>query len=166
MQASHRAAIDLSRAQTPPHRRKATRAGAPSQEPGRPSVVRELGMYGRSLCGNREICGLAGAWSRHRSAWGRREADAHDARPAEVRLTYTSDEVGEQTWATGSGVDGAGGEDQGEREKATSEPDTELGNRHGARLKSSSFRPNRVRLNPCMFKEFRAYPNSQAPGPG
>jgi hypothetical protein len=40
-------------------RRKATRAGAPSQVPVRPGGVREPGMHVRSLHGNREICGLA-----------------------------------------------------------------------------------------------------------
>lgn len=39
-------------------RRKATRAGAPSQVPVRPSGVRDPGMHVRSLHGNREICGL------------------------------------------------------------------------------------------------------------
>ena len=35
--------------------RKATRAGAPSQVPARPSGVRDPGMHVRSLHGNREI---------------------------------------------------------------------------------------------------------------
>ena len=39
-------------------KRKATRAGAPSQAPARPGVVGEPGMCARSLRGNREISGL------------------------------------------------------------------------------------------------------------
>jgi hypothetical protein len=35
--------------------RKATHPGAPSRAPGRPGVVRDPGMCGRSLYGNREI---------------------------------------------------------------------------------------------------------------
>lgn len=38
--------------------RKATRAGAPSQVPARPSGVRDPGMHVRFLHGNREICEL------------------------------------------------------------------------------------------------------------
>lgn len=43
-------------APTPLLWRKATRAGAPSQVPARPSGVRDPGMHVRSLHGNREIC--------------------------------------------------------------------------------------------------------------
>jgi hypothetical protein len=39
--------------------RKATRAGAQSQAPVWPGVVRDPGMYGSSLHGNREISGSA-----------------------------------------------------------------------------------------------------------
>ena len=35
--------------------RKATRTGTPTRVPGRPGVVGDLGMCGRSLYGNREI---------------------------------------------------------------------------------------------------------------
>jgi hypothetical protein len=49
----------LLRVPTLSHRRKATRAGASSQAPARPGVVIDPGMHGRSLCGNREVSGLA-----------------------------------------------------------------------------------------------------------
>jgi hypothetical protein len=39
---------------------KATRKGALVRAPGRPGVVEDPGMRGRSLYGNREILGLAG----------------------------------------------------------------------------------------------------------
>ena len=41
--------------------RKATRSGAPSRAPGRPGVVGDPGMCGRSLYGNREISGRPAA---------------------------------------------------------------------------------------------------------
>ena len=40
-------------------KRKATRPGAPARVPVRPRVVRDPGMHGRSLHGNREISRLA-----------------------------------------------------------------------------------------------------------
>ena len=40
---------------TPCIRRKAARPGAPARAPGRPGVVRDPGMFRRSLRGNREI---------------------------------------------------------------------------------------------------------------
>ena len=54
---------------TPLLERKATRAGAPSQVPERPSGVRDPGMHVRSLHGNREICELTRGGSN--SAWAR-----------------------------------------------------------------------------------------------
>ena len=47
------------RVPTPYPWRKATRAGAPARVPDRPGVVRDPGMCGRSLCGNREISSVA-----------------------------------------------------------------------------------------------------------
>ena len=38
--------------------RKATRRGASARVPRRPGAVEDPGMYGRSLCGNREISSL------------------------------------------------------------------------------------------------------------
>lgn len=95
----------------------------------KPDVVGDPGMHGRSLRGNREISGLASAADARGSALGRRGADANDARFGEVRLLHTSEEVGEPTWATGRGVDGAKEGDQGEHGRVTREPDTEPGNR-------------------------------------
>ena len=62
---------------------KATRTGALLQAPGRPGVVGDPGMRGRSLYGNREISQSTTATSRvlHWSASGRRGAVADDARP-------------------------------------------------------------------------------------
>jgi hypothetical protein len=50
----------LSRAPTLYSERKATRTGAPMQVPGRPGVVGDPGMCGRSLDGNREVPRLTG----------------------------------------------------------------------------------------------------------
>lgn len=58
---------------------KATRPAALSQAVGRPGAVRDPSMHGRFLFGNREISSLAGGAS-HRSASGRRGAEAGDAR--------------------------------------------------------------------------------------
>ena len=54
-------------------------------------------MHGRSLHGNREISSLTvGSRTRRRPASGRRGAVADDVRAGEVRLTGSTDEVGEQ----------------------------------------------------------------------
>ncbi len=50
----------LSREPTLYSERKATRTGAITRAPGRPGVVVDPGMYGRSLRGNREISSLTG----------------------------------------------------------------------------------------------------------
>jgi len=50
----------LSRGPTLYSERKATRTGAIARAPGRPGVVVDPGMYGRSLRGNREISSLTG----------------------------------------------------------------------------------------------------------
>jgi hypothetical protein len=47
------------RAPTPYPWRKATRAGALMRVPDRPGVVRDPGMCGRSLSGNREVSSVA-----------------------------------------------------------------------------------------------------------
>ena len=75
-------------------------------------------MHARSLYGNREISSLTAAvpgWP----ASGRRRAVADDERTREVRLRHTSDEACEQGWATGCGVGGAKGGDQGEHGPTT-----------------------------------------------
>ena len=87
-------------------------------------------MHGRSLHGNREISRsdrwrAALGWS----ASGRRGAEADDARTGEVGLRHSSDEAGEQGRATGCGVGGAKGGDQGEHGRATHAPDAEPGKR-------------------------------------
>src|SRR5207245_3673228 len=107
------------RVPTPSDTRKATRRGALSQAPRRPGVVADPGMCRRSLYGNREVSWLTKAASRGWSASGRRGAEADDARPREVRLRHSSDEVAEQNRGTGSGGDGAKGGGRGEREPAT-----------------------------------------------
>src|SRR6266571_3391571 len=86
-------------------------------------------MCRHSLYGNREVSWLTKAASRDWSASGRRGAEADDARPREVRLRHSSDEVAEQNQGTGSGGDGAKGGGRGEREPATHAPDTEPGKR-------------------------------------
>ena len=48
-----------SRVPTPFTRRKAKWTGALLRASARPGVVKDPGMYGRSLCGNREISGPA-----------------------------------------------------------------------------------------------------------
>ena len=59
------------------------------------------------------------------SVSGRRGVEAADERAGEVRPLHSSDEAGEQTWATGCGVGGAKGEDRGEHRRATHVPDSE-----------------------------------------
>src|SRR6266498_2988446 len=81
-------------------------------------------MHARSLHGNREISRLAGG-STDRSASGRRGAVADGERTREVRLRHTSDEACEQGWATGCGVGGAKGGDQGEHGPTTHAPGAE-----------------------------------------
>src|SRR5450631_689340 len=82
-------------------------------------------MYVSSLRGNREIsCLTVGARMGWRPASGRRGAEADDARTGEVRLARISDEAGEQTRATGSGVGGAKAWGRRERGRATHVPDT------------------------------------------
>jgi hypothetical protein len=49
----------VSRVPTWSESRKATWTGASSRVPAQPGVVGDPGMCGRSLCGNREISGLA-----------------------------------------------------------------------------------------------------------
>ena len=61
----------LSRAPTGLPTWKATRLVASSRAAGRPGVVRDPSMHGRSLFGNREISSLAGGVARHRSVQGR-----------------------------------------------------------------------------------------------
>src|SRR6266566_5598578 len=87
-------------------------------------------MYGRSLCGNREISGSAiGPVGVGWSVAGRRGAVAADARPREVRLRHSSDEADEQSRATGGGAGGAKAGDQGERGSAKHAPGAEPGSR-------------------------------------
>ena len=95
----------------------------------RPGVVADPGMCRHSLSGNREVSWLTKAACRDWSASGRREAEADDARPREVRLRHSSGEVAEQNRGTGSGGDGAKDGGRGEREPATHAPDTEPGKR-------------------------------------
>jgi hypothetical protein len=61
----------LSRAPTGLPTWKATRHGASSRAAGRPGVVRDPSMHGRSLSGNREISLPTGGVAHHRSAQGR-----------------------------------------------------------------------------------------------
>src|SRR5882757_3836589 len=85
-------------------------------------------MYGRSLCGNREISRLTSRrvdWS----ASGRRGAIADDERTREVRLRHSSDEACEQGRETGCGAGGAKGGDQGEHGSISHAPGTEPGKR-------------------------------------
>jgi hypothetical protein len=63
------------------------------------------------------------------SASGRRGVEADEERAGEVRPLRSSDEAGEQTWATGCGGGGAKGEDRGEHGRATHAPDSEPGKR-------------------------------------
>jgi len=62
----------ISRAPTGLPTWKATRPVALSRAVGWSGVVRDPGMHGHSLFGNREISSLAGAVARRRSALGRR----------------------------------------------------------------------------------------------
>src|SRR5689334_21235681 len=86
-------------------------------------------MQVRSLHGNREISCLTASEVVERSASGRRGVEADEARAGEVRPLRSSNEAGEQTWATGCGTGGAKGEDRGEHERATQAPDSAPGAR-------------------------------------
>ena len=82
-------------------------------------------MHGRSLHGNREISSLTvGGWTRRRPASGRRGAEADDVRAGEVRLTGSTDEVGEQDGHARCGVDGGKRWDREECGNATHGPDS------------------------------------------
>ena len=72
--------------------------------------------------------GDLGSDQRASSGWpasGRRGAEADDARTREVRLRHSSDEACEQGRATGCGVGGAKGGDQGEHGPTAHATDTE-----------------------------------------
>jgi len=107
--------------------RKATRPGAPSRAPGRAGVVRDPGMCGSSLHGNREVPHLTARGGRPAS--GRRGAEADDARTREVGCRHSSREANEQSGAIRGGVGGAKGGGQGECGPAKHGPDAEPGNR-------------------------------------
>ena len=64
-----------------------------------------------------------------RSAPGRRGAVAGDARTGEVRPRHSSEEAGEQGWATSGGAGGAKGGGRGERGPAKHAPGSEPGKR-------------------------------------
>lgn len=104
--------------------RKATRMGALSRAPRRPHVVRDPGMHGRSLRGNREISRPAAAvrsGGPHREG---RKAEADDARTGEVGQVHSTKEVREQSRRGGRGADGGKAPAQGERQVAKHTPDT------------------------------------------
>src|ERR1019366_4018168 len=87
-------------------------------------------MHVRSLHGNREISSLTvGARMGWRPASGRRGAEADDVRAGEVRPSCISDEAGEQSRATGSGIGRAKARGRREHGKAAHVPDAEPGKR-------------------------------------
>src|SRR5262245_8382314 len=86
-------------------------------------------MCGSSLPGNREIPRLTRHIKQLWYASGRRGAVAGDVRTREVRLCHSSCEAGEQGRATGCGVGGAKGRDQGEGGTAKHAPGTGPGKR-------------------------------------
>src|SRR5712691_9274 len=105
-------------------------------------------MCRHSLYGNREVSWLTKAASRDWSASGRRGAEADDARPREVRLRHSSDEVAEQCRATGGGAGGAKGGNRGERGPAKHAPGAGPGKRvtgAGARTVSRKALPSNTR---------------------
>ena len=82
-------------------------------------------MHARSVRANREISSLtAGGAMRWRPASGRRKAEADDARAGEVRLTGSTDEIGEQNGLARCGVDGGKQWDREECGDATHGPDS------------------------------------------
>jgi hypothetical protein len=82
-------------------------------------------MHARSLHGNREISSLtAGGSMRRRPASGRRGAEADDVRTGEVRLTGSTEEVGEQDGLARCGVDGGKRWDREKCGSATHGPDS------------------------------------------
>ncbi len=92
--------------------------------------------------------GRSPAWPRGCIAWsasGRRGALADDARAGEARPLHSSEEVGEQSRATGSGAGGAKGGDRGKRRPVTHVPGTESGKRViGAGLRATSRKDTRL----------------------
>ncbi len=82
-------------------------------------------MHARSLRGNREISSLTvGGGMRQRPASGRRGAEADDVRTGEVRLTDSTDEVGEQDGHARCGADGGKRWDREECGRAKHGPDS------------------------------------------
>jgi hypothetical protein len=131
----------------------------------RPGVVRDPGMHGRSLCGNREISRLAGGPCR-RSASGRRGAVAGDARAREVRPRHSSDEADEQGWATSGGAGGAKGGGRGERGSAAHAPGSGPGKRVPAAGPRTANLPSNTQGGSRM-RECRTYGSVRgAPGNG
>src|SRR3954469_2803232 len=107
---------------------KATRAASPSREAVRLRVVKDPGMRPSLPRGNREISEpVLGADPR--TAPGRPEAVAGDARAGEVGPAHSGGEVGEQGGACRHGADGAKGRDRGEGGTAKHGPDPEPGSR-------------------------------------
>src|SRR3954464_8985575 len=127
--ASHRAAIVIPSGAprvclTP----KATRAASPSREAVRLRVVEDPGMRTSLPRGNREISEPAPG-ADPRTAPGRPEAVAGDARAGEVGPAHGSGEVGEQGGARRGGADCAKGRERGEGGTARQGPDPERGSR-------------------------------------
>ena len=103
--------------------RKAICVGATTRVPPQPGVVLEPGMCARSLYGNREISHLSVGVQAVRIGKAE-EAVADDERVGEVGPLDSSDEVGEQSWETGGGVDGAKRGGQGNHEPAKHAPNS------------------------------------------
>ena len=164
-----------SRAPTPLATRKATRTGALARAPGRPGVVGDPGMCGRSLRGNREISRPAGGRDAVWSASGRRGAEADDARAGEVRPRHSSEEAGEQGRATGGGAGGAKGGGRGERGtsnaragrrtgKACPRRWTAYGKPQGKGRRNGSPRSSTTSASTCSGTAFFALKRDAAPG--
>src|SRR6516165_7405014 len=90
--------------------------------------VKDLGMYGNLLGGNRETS-ISAQCCRARGRLGKAHAGADDERNGGVRPVHSTNEASEQNGGTRCGAGGGKGRGQEECGSAKHEPDAEPGDR-------------------------------------
>ena len=133
----------------------------PGRAAGRPGVVKDTGMCGSSLYGNREMLPLATGAEPLWSASGRRGAVADEVRGQEVRLRRSSCEADEQGGAIRCGAGGAKGGGRGECGPAKHAPDAEPGKRvtgAGTHTASSKAKEERGEVHRAFSRQPRPSP--------